>query len=274
MFCCVRPDLSPGERMVHDILKEFHVRVEPLEDSTSAHCHMFVHDNYVYKYEALTDAAILRNNHIDDMEASNVPHIIRSLSKRVTKHGIIRQYEYCKHGDLFHLFSTYELDWDTFDGICMQMVRKLHDIHCNGMFHNDIKPENIFVTEGLDVIIGDVERMSTAKKRRYGTDTYESPMHGMFDGYQADLYALGKTIMVCLHFVSDTDRVTQRSIASATKWLTSKKSFASFTPCRNKWVLFVQKATVQNEAGFNHSLTSLLEFLERFEQQSTHSFFL
>jgi hypothetical protein len=35
MFCCVRPDLSPDERLVHDILKEFQVRVEPLEDSTS-----------------------------------------------------------------------------------------------------------------------------------------------------------------------------------------------------------------------------------------------
>lgn len=274
MFCCVRPNLSPDERMVHDILKEFQVRVEPLEDSKSAHCHMFVHDNYVYKYEALTDAAIIRNNCIDKIEASELPHIVRSLSKRVTKHGIIRQYEYCKYGDLFHLFSGYELDWETFDSICMQMVHKLNDIHRYGMCHNDIKPENIFVTEGLDVVIGDVERMSYEKKKRYGTDTYASPMHDMFDGYQADLYALGKTIMVCLHFVKDVDDATCRSVHSAKGWLTSKKSFASFTPCHNKWVLFVQKATIQNEAGFNHSLTSLLEFLDCFEQQSTHSFFL
>lgn len=265
MYCCLRPELTPEERMVTDIFKIFRVNVEVLSDTQSAHSTIFICENRVFKYVFLSEAALKRHRRVLSLEKQKIPHIIRAISHHETRHGLISEFEYCKSGDLFHFFSRNSVDYAIFNHICTSLVNKLFEIHSTGFCHNDIKPENIFVRHDYDIVIGDIECMRRKKRQRYGTTVYESPMHRLFTATQADLYALAKTVMVCLSFVKDKDPMLEQTVESAMPWLQTPRSFASFTPAYDKWVIFVEKATKQNEAGAGYTFSELRSFLFEFE---------
>lgn len=267
MYCCLRPTVEPQDRMITDIYKEYKVDVEALTDTQSAHATVFVCDNRVYKYEWLSDKSENRLGRVLRLEHSNIPHITETFSTRVTRFGIIYEYKYYSYGDLFHAFKKYDFTWSQFDHVCMQLVNKLLAIHETGYCHNDIKPENLFLDNDMNVVFGDLEFMSLKKRRRYGTLTYQSPMHNVLSRQQVDLYALAKTIMVLVYFLSDKSEAMSKTVESAERWLKNEIAFASFNPCDDKWILFVYKATIENEKGFNHSLKSLVDFLNHFDTQ-------
>ena len=270
MFCCIRPPVEPLDRMITDIYKEYKVNVEALSDTQSAHATVFVSDDRVYKYEWLTEKAERRLGRVLRLEHADIPHIIESFSTRVTRFGVIYEYKYYEYGDLFHAFKNFSFTWTQFDHVCTQMVTKLLGIHRTEYCHHDIKPENLFLDNDLNVIFGDVECMSKKKKRRYGTSTYQSPMHHVFTPQQADLYALAKSMMVLLYFLNDKSEEMTKTVESAETWLKSKGGFASFTPCSDKWVHFIHKATIQNERGFNHTLETLLETINDSQVYTTN----
>ena len=267
MYCCYRATVEPLDRMVTDIYKEYQVEVEMLADSKSAHASVFVCDDRLFKYEWLTDKSKKRLDRVLDLENLDIPHVTQTRSTRVTRFGIIYEYKYHSYGDLFHAFRNYEFLWSQFDHVCNQMIHKLLAIHETGYCHNDIKPENLFLDNELNLVFGDIEFMKNTKHDRYGTDTYQSPMHSMLTKKQVDLYALAKTIMVLVYFLSDKSEEMSKTVDSAENWLKTPKSFASFNPCNDKWILFVYKATIENERGFNHSLESLIHFLNEFDTQ-------
>lgn len=267
MYCCYRAIVEPLDRMVIDIYKEYQVEVEMLADSKSAHASVFVCDDRLFKYEWLTDKSKKRLDRVLDLENLDIPHVTQTRSTRVTRFGIIYEYKYHSYGDLFHAFKKYDFTWSQFDHVCMQLVNKLLAIHETGYCHNDIKPENLFLDNDMNVVFGDLEFMSLKKRRRYGTLTYQSPMHNMLNRQQVDLYALAKTIMVLVYFLSDKSEAMSKTVESAERWLKNEIAFASFDPCDDKWILFVYKATIENERGFNHSLESLIHFLNEFDTQ-------
>ncbi|MFN7971021.1 MAG: GAF domain-containing protein [Acidobacteriota bacterium] len=112
-----------------------------------------------------------------------------TLAELVARHGALQE------GDALRLVED--------------VVRALQHAHGEGILHRDVKPENIFVSEGRQVKLGDwglAKPMAaiggdiTAAGHFVGTPNYMAPeqlRQGEIDG-RADIYALGCTLYFLL----------------------------------------------------------------------------
>jgi serine/threonine-protein kinase len=88
------------------------------------------------------------------------------------------------------------LPWDICLYILQQVTLGLISIHNNGLIHQDIKPENIFISDQGAVKLGDLgfsTTMEQAQLQIQGTPAYVPPelvLEGTVD-YRSDLYSLG-----------------------------------------------------------------------------------
>ena len=139
----------------------------------------------------------------------------------MTRFGVIYEYKHYEYGDLFRAFKNFSFTWSQFDDVCTQMVTKLLGIHRTGYCHHDIKPENLFLDNDLNVVFGDVECMSKKKNVSMGPPPASRPCT-MYFHHNKPICIRGKSMMVLLYFLNDKSEEMTKTVESAETWLKSK----------------------------------------------------
>ena len=169
--------------------------------------------NVVFKIKGDTMKEICFLNSIDS------PYVVKSLGigRLNSISGIMT--EYANGGDLFDfLFNSYDprrYDSDYLITIIYQIALGIRDIHRTGVFHRNIKPENIVLRkeggEGEDVraMIIDFEKAIRYDQHvfEYGTKQYCPPEMDQKTPLTmaADIYAFGVCILLIL--IPDIGRI-------------------------------------------------------------------
>lgn len=112
---------------------------------------------------------------------------------------IVMVIPYYKNGDLFNYLQDMSVALKEIFRIVTQVVEGIIYLHSLGIAHLDIKPENLFITDDKDIVIGDFgccESPSSRKRPYYGrgTITYCAPeifLGGYTDNRAADIWSVG-----------------------------------------------------------------------------------
>ncbi len=159
-------------------------------------------------------AAIKQSRHAPE-SASQEPFVLTELSHSSLVEGLVQCYEisqtptgyqfvleYCEGGTLrSHLTTNNPLPFHQTKSLTADILKGLSAIHQRGILHNDLKPENIFLSHASDATltakIGDFgsarfTEFPNRSRREIGSPTYAAPER--FNGessYASDLYAVG-----------------------------------------------------------------------------------
>jgi serine/threonine protein kinase len=107
--------------------------------------------------------------------------------------------DYCSGGDLFNFIQTHELSQSQISKIFKQIIKAVQYCHKHSVAHRDLKLENIFLTEGLKVKIGDFGLCAYVSKDKLsktfcGSFCYASPeiiCQKQYDPRLSDIWSLG-----------------------------------------------------------------------------------
>jgi serine/threonine protein kinase len=120
--------------------------------------------------------------------------------------------EFCPFGNLYEYIRNRRGNPEPLTdvlNISLTLCKQLMSIHALGYAHGDIKPQNIFLTEGLRPVIGDFEKCQKFEEEReyctvVGTKEYMAPelIQALKDGkslcennlYRYDIYSFAKVI--------------------------------------------------------------------------------
>lgn len=132
------------------------------------------------------------------------PHLVNLIHSFETDAHIYLVLEYCANGDLYEAIrlSRGPLETEHVRDFMLQLVSAVKFMHTHGMYHRDVKPENIFLTHDGSMKLGDLglaTRDSWCHEACVGSDRYMAPEQ--YDpastGYspaKADIWAIG----ICL----------------------------------------------------------------------------
>ena len=144
---------------------------------------------------------------ISMLQKLQCPGIIRVLSSDSDK-GIV-VLEYAEGGDLLTRLLDSPISEELVKKTVYQILNALVYIHGMGIIHNDIKPDNILISDldyrGDNVILSDfglacdTDESGLAREYR-GTFEYAPPekLRGVPYGPAADIWSLGVTMFACL----------------------------------------------------------------------------
>lgn len=167
------------------------------EFTTKTSCH----PNIICYYDAFLDADSI----VDDVRTSRSSRSLESCDKK--SHKLHRKGTFCivmehvKGKDLLDLIRQKLLTDELILYMSEDLLNGLNAIHCKGILHNDIKPENIL----FDLVIDEVRLIDfgfacfRGNQCEAGTEQYFAPEVGD-DGLgqrideRTDIYALGLTI--------------------------------------------------------------------------------
>ncbi|OHT12820.1 CAMK family protein kinase [Tritrichomonas foetus] len=130
----------------------------------------------------------------------NHPNLLRIIDVIYTKELIIVITEFCENGDLITFITTNSfLMLSLAKKIFTQIVEGLNYLHQRKIAHRDLKPDNIFLDQDLNVKIGDFGLAKSSVKGELfntlcGTFYYLAPeiiKHEDYDGMKCDIWALG-----------------------------------------------------------------------------------
>ena len=159
----------------------------------------------VIKQTTVTGVQVERE--ISMLQRLQCPGIIRALSFDSNK-GIV-VLEYAEGGDLLTRIMNSYISEDIVKKTIYQILKALVYIHGMGIIHNDIKPDNILISDfeyrGDNVVLSDfglaceVDESGLARECR-GTFEYAPPekLRGIPYGPAADIWSLGVTMFACL----------------------------------------------------------------------------
>ena len=130
--------------------------------------------------------------------------------------------KYYENGDLFDLLTSNNIEESLVKYFCVQILQCLSSIHDKCIVHGDIKPENIFIDEEFNIILGDFASSSAVDFRgivskRVGSlhymapEVYQYPETGIsYDGFAADVWSVGSLVFALL-FRSNPPHVGENS---------------------------------------------------------------
>ena len=131
--------------------------------------------------------------------------------------------EYCKGGDLGYLITNEGGEYDK-NKIAYQIINAVYVCHQKQIAHLDLKPENFFLSDNLNIKLGDFGKSSYFEENtKYdkicwsiGYTSYEVFSGKEYDPFKADLFSLGATLYVLyikkLLYDIEKDEVTKEKI--------------------------------------------------------------
>ncbi|OJD31829.1 serine threonine protein kinase [Diplodia corticola] len=135
---------------------------------------------------------------------SSHPNIVNLIHTFETEHHVYLVLELCPNGDLYEAIRLGRgpLETEHVRDFMLQLISAVEFMHSKGIYHRDVKPENIFLTQDGNMKLGDFGLATTDEwsyESAVGSDRYMAPEQ--YDcgtnGYspaKADIWAVG----ICL----------------------------------------------------------------------------
>jgi serine/threonine protein kinase len=151
--------------------------------------------------------------YLGEKSPSPSSHIIKTYCYEENQDYCILILEYAKHGDLHTLLSRKKLSEKNAVKIFRQILKAIAYCHSKGVFHRDLKTENIvigekhsqsasrsssFVCKIIDFGIAKIGEPCTGVKGTDGFIPYEAENHTKYDCSKADIYALGMIFVLLM----------------------------------------------------------------------------
>lgn len=149
------------------------------------------------------------------------PHIVQLFddfpSRDGTEHILIL--EYCSGGDLHDSLARGRRPSSSeIRGFMLQLIDVLEHAHARGVYHRDVKPENVFLDRSGSVKLGDWGLASTVRQCtdfETGSDEYMAPEcfekgAKSYDAAKADIWALGIVLLNMLFGRTPFKQATER----------------------------------------------------------------
>lgn len=147
------------------------------------------------------------NNDLENklVELSRGCSIVPILDKGIFKQRYYEIVPYYKNGTLYD--NRDKITDDFLKNVVVpQMNETLHFLHSNNIFHNDIKPSNIFISEDWNhIYLGDFGISSLTNGRDVITNLgnfsrgYAAPEASRINNSKTDYYSFGVTLLVLSH---------------------------------------------------------------------------
>ncbi|KAL1741147.1 kinase-like domain-containing protein, partial [Schizophyllum fasciatum] len=147
-----------------------------------------------------------KNEHAIHATLSNHPHIVTLIDTFITDDHVITAMSLCNGGDLFAAIfkDHFRLRVDDLQDGFLQLISALSYMHDNGLYHRDLKLENILLSADMQTWkIADFGWATTnelTESPGLGSTFYRSPeiLRGHYYNRDADIYALGMIIFVAV----------------------------------------------------------------------------
>lgn len=132
------------------------------------------------------------------------PNIVNLLQSFETQNHIYLVLEFCSNGDLYEAIRLDKgpLETEHVREFMLQLVDAVEHMHAKGVYHRDVKPENIFLTQAGTMKLGDFGLATTdvwsweiavGSDRYMAPEQYDPPSTG-YSTAKADIWAIG----ICL----------------------------------------------------------------------------
>nr|CAD1842258.1 unnamed protein product [Ananas comosus var. bracteatus] len=137
------------------------------------------------------------------------PNIVQLFEVMATKTKIYFVMEYVRGGELFHRVAKGRLREDVARKYFQQLVSAVNFCHARGVYHRDIKAENLLVDENGDLKVSDFGLSAVADQMRQdglfhtfcGTPAYVAPevlARKGYDAAKADIWSCGVVLFVLM----------------------------------------------------------------------------
>ena len=141
------------------------------------------------------------------LQEINHPNIVKAYDL-IEEHGrIAYTMEYVEGSDLGSLYKHHEFDYEQIESIVVQVLSALSALHSKGIWHRDIKLENIILSKDGSVKLADLGLVKNEFNKDFtktgvllGTAQYMPPEYVMKAKYDArgDIYAVGVVLFELL----------------------------------------------------------------------------
>jgi serine/threonine protein kinase len=132
------------------------------------------------------------------------PNIVNLLQSFETQSHIYLVLEFCSNGDLYEAIRLDKgpLETEHVREFMLQLVDAVEHMHAKGVYHRDVKPENIFLSQAGTMKLGDFGLATTdvwswevavGSDRYMAPEQYDPPNTG-YSTAKADIWAIG----ICL----------------------------------------------------------------------------
>lgn len=139
----------------------------------------------------------------DELELSKEithPNLIKAYDLIEQENKVAYSMEFVDGEDLFTIFRRTRLDSQAIDSIMRQLLLALQALHDHGVYHRDIKLENVMIRRDGVVKLADLGLVKNIENKSYtktgvllGTAAYMPPEYIKFGDYdhRSDIYAVG-----------------------------------------------------------------------------------
>lgn len=136
-------------------------------------------------------------HHLTELKQVDAKHVVRLLDVYQDEENVCLEMEYCTKGSIESIQSSIPLSQKQILIFVRQLINALKEVHALSIYHGDIKPGNVLVTEGDILKLGDFGNSSKVSGPATGCFTKTAtPMYAapeIFDGQcgtAADVWAL------------------------------------------------------------------------------------
>ncbi|KAK9284060.1 hypothetical protein L1049_012320 [Liquidambar formosana] len=146
---------------------------------------------------------------ISVMKLVKHPNVIQLYEVMASKTKIYFVMEYAKGGELFNKLARGRLKEDTARKYFQQLISAVDFCHSRGVYHWDLKPENLLLDENGSLKVSDFGLSALAESKRQdgllhttrGTPAYVAPeiiSRKGYNGAKADIWSCGVILFVLL----------------------------------------------------------------------------
>lgn len=118
----------------------------------------------------------------------NNPHPNITPILNINEKEFYIEYPFYKFGDIYHEINRVGIEKLETNKICHHLVKAIKHMHSLGVAHTDIKPDNIFISNDKNYLLGDIE-ISRGTKEYLSPERYKSKT--IQGSRKDDIWALG-----------------------------------------------------------------------------------